>query len=183
MELKEITNRKVWQKFFNEVGSPSFLQSWEWGEFQRMLKYDVLRLGIYSNNKLLAIAQIIKIKSRRGNFLFLPHGPIITQQLTSNTIDLKSIISQFLNFSISISKDEGFSFIRIAPILEDRGEYRNIFQDLGFKEAPIYMHAETVWVLPLNKAEEELLSNMRKNYSLPYKKKAIREGVVIEKTN
>ena len=191
MKIKEITNQKIWQQVFDEAGSPSFLQSWEWGELQKRLNYDILRLVMFSQNTPIAIAQVIKIKSRRGKFLFIPHGPIFIKHLTPNIIHLKSSITQLLNYLITISKKEGFSFIRLAPILEDRGEYRKIFQDLGFKTAPIYMHAETVWILPLYKPrndgkkmvvvdDQQLLSQMRKTTRYLIRK-AQRENVVIEK--
>ncbi|MFN4213057.1 MAG: lipid II:glycine glycyltransferase FemX, partial [Microgenomates group bacterium] len=142
--------------------------------------YEILRLGIYSNNNLVAIAQVIKIKARRGNFLFIPHGPILTKNVTHSPKYLKSLISQFLNFLISISKNESFSFIRIAPLLENREEYQKIFQELGFRIAPLYMHAETVWVLSLNQSEDEILSQMRKTTRYLIRK-AQRYGVIIEK--
>jgi lipid II:glycine glycyltransferase (peptidoglycan interpeptide bridge formation enzyme) len=38
-----------------------------------------------------------------------------------------------------------------------------MFKNLSFSKAPIYMHSERVWVLPLlDKSEDELLSGMRK---------------------
>ena len=186
MEIKEIVNQSIWHNFFVENGSLSFLQSWEWGELQKKMGYDILRLGIYDNNLLTAISLVIKIKAKRGNFLFIPHGPIIknikyqSASWRTNIKYLKSIISQFLSFLISISKTEGFSFIRIAPILENNPENKIFFKNLNFKTAPIYMHAETVWILSLNKTEDELLRKMRKTtrYSI---RKAVRDGVVIEK--
>ena len=45
----------------------------------------------------------------------------------------------------------------------DNKENRRIFKKLGYRQAPIYMHAENTWVLSLNKAEEDLLYGMRKN--------------------
>ena len=42
-----------------------------------------------------------------------------------------------------------FTFIRIAPIFENTPENQKIFSDLGFKKAPIYMHAERLWILNL----------------------------------
>ena len=150
MKLKLITNKNLWQKFFNKNCFCSFLHSWEWGELQKFLGYPIIRLGFYNNkNQLEAICLLIKIKSKRGSFLFIPHGPIIAKHLTTNINHLKNILSQFLKFLKEIARKENFSFIRIAPILEDKEEYQKIFADLGFKTAPIYMHAETTWELPL----------------------------------
>jgi lipid II:glycine glycyltransferase (peptidoglycan interpeptide bridge formation enzyme) len=179
--IKKIENQIVWQKFFDENCNQSFLQSWNWGEFQKSLGYDVLRVGVYEKGSLQAITQIIKLKTKRGKFLFLPHGPIL--KVKSSKLKVKSYLEVLIKYSIAISKKEGFDFIRIAPIIENTAENQKIFKDLGFKTAPIYMHAETTWVLPLtNNTEEELLASMRKTHRYLIKK-AYRDGVVVEKTN
>jgi lipid II:glycine glycyltransferase (peptidoglycan interpeptide bridge formation enzyme) len=183
MKIKIISEKNLWQKFFDDNCSSSFLHSWEWGEFQQSLGYPIIRLGLFNDkNQLEAISLVIKIKSRRGNFLFVPHGPIIVNHLTSNTKHIKKILFELLKFLKEIAKRENYWFIRIAPIFENKNEYQKIFSDLGFKKAPIYMHAETTWELPLiNKTEEELLSSMRKTTRYLIKK-AARDGVLIEKT-
>ncbi|MBI4009387.1 peptidoglycan bridge formation glycyltransferase FemA/FemB family protein, partial [Candidatus Roizmanbacteria bacterium] len=78
MTIQEIVKKSTWQRFFEKNGSPSFLQSWEWGEFEKRMGYKVTRLGIYLKNELVGMAQVIHMKTRRGNFLFIPHGPILT---------------------------------------------------------------------------------------------------------
>jgi len=178
MNIREIQHRKDWDRFFNLVGSPTFLQSWEWGEFQESLGYPTIRIGIYDNQQLIAITQIIKIKAKRGNLLFIPHGPLFKPKTPSKKI--KTIIKTLINYLAKIAKKEGYSFIRIAPILINTPENRLIFRQLGFKTAPIYMHAETVWQLSLSAAEEIILANMRKTTRYLIKK-AIRENLNVEK--
>jgi len=182
MKIKIIDQKSLWQKFFDDNCSSSFLHSWEWGEFQQSLGYPIVRLGLFNNkNQLEAICLVIKIKSRRGSFLFIPHGPIFNQN-KNEKIKIKNYIEKIKNYLITLSKKENYWFIRMAPVLEDKEEYQKIFSDLGFKKAPIYMHAETTWELPLiNKTEEELLSSMRKTTRYLIKK-ATRDGVLIEKT-
>ncbi len=187
MKIKIIDERNLWQKFFNDNCSSSFLHSWEWGEFQKSLGYPIIRLGLFNDkNQLEAICLVIKIKSKRGSFLFVPHGPIISQKLKVKSQNQVRLGQKFLklikNYLLEIAKKENYWFIRMTPIFEDKNEYQKIFADLGFKTAPIYMHAETTWELPLiNKTDNELLSAMRKTTRYLIKK-AIRDGVVIEKT-
>ena len=201
--ISEITQKSIWDEFFNENGSPSFLHSWEWGEFENETSYKILRLGIYSSSgveksgenssrqarTLIAIILVIKIRARRGNFLFIPHGPIM--EVKSQKLKVKSIIKELLKYLEEIAKKEDFSFIRIAPTLLDTSENQKIFSDLGFKKAPIYMHAERLWVLPLTVEtrhasslqyinDEQLLSGMRKTTRYLIRK-AQRDGVIIEK--
>jgi len=206
MEIKIINNQNTWQKFFEENGSPSFLHSWEWGKFQEKQGSKIIRLGIYDKNNLFAIVLVIKIRSKRGNFLFVPHGPILRiphfsrlwrdsrgkQNLESfdfvqdkfriknYELRIKNILSTLVNYLTEIAKKEKFDFIRIAPVLSNNPENKDLFKNLGFKDSPIYMHAERIWQLPLGLPADKLLEQMRKStrYSI---NRAIRENVMIEK--
>lgn len=177
MEIIDISEKKIWDEFFEENGSPSFLQSWEWGEFQKTLNYMVIRIGVTENNKLKATAQVIKIRSKRGNFLFIPHGPINVKHQTLNVKRYLVIIRDYL---IDLAKKENYSLIRISPIMIDNPENQNMYKDLGFKTAPVYMHAETMWALDLVKPEEQLIAEMRKTTRYLVRK-AERDDVIIEK--
>ena len=193
--ISEITDKSIWDEFFNENGSPSFLQSWEWGNFEQKTGYEILRLGFYEDKTLVLIALIIKIKAKRGNFLFVPHGPVFAQKIKNEKIKIKNYIEKLKKYLIDLAKEENYSFIRIAPTLLDTKENLKIFSDLGFNKAPIYMHAERLWVLPLDctslqrplqkhtelmKTDEELLSEMRKTTRYLIRR-AERDGVTIEK--
>ncbi len=72
MEVKEITQKEIWENFFLECHEKTFLQSWNWGEFQERMGNKIWRLGIYSNEQrtanneqLLAVALITKIRAKR----------------------------------------------------------------------------------------------------------------------
>jgi len=171
MITKEIIDQPTWQKFFDENGSPSFLHSWEWGEMEKKQGYEIKRIGVFDDNRLIAIVLIIVITSKRGKFLFIPHGPLVK---------LKTVFKKLKEALIHLAKKENCFFIRIASVLENNQENEKLFIDLGFKKAPIYMHSETMWILPLNKTEDELLSQMRKTTRYLIKK-AAKDGVIIEK--
>jgi len=176
--ITNISSRSKWEAFFNKNGSPTFLQSWEWGEFQKRLGYDVLRLGILENKHLITIALVIKIRAKRGSFLFVPQGPIM--QVQSSKFKVQNYLRIITRHLTLIARKEGFSFIRISPLLEDSPEHQKVFAKLGFRKAPLYMHAEHVWRLTLDKNEDELLTDMRKTTRYLIRK-ATKSGVVIEK--
>ena len=52
--------------------------------------------------------------------------------------------------------------MRVRPQIFDTEENRQLFQNLGFKSAPMHLHAELTHQLDLSKSEPELLANMRK---------------------
>jgi len=174
-EIKKIEDKEVWENFLSEgeedksSSSPfaiareckekTFLQSWNWGEFQKMMGNKIWRVGIYEMSNLITTALLVKIQAKRGTFLFLPHGPNIKTQNPKLKIQNLERLLEELN---KIAKEEKISFIRIAPIWEKSEENIKIFKELGFRDAPIHMHPEVTWELDIKKPEEELLSKMRK---------------------
>ncbi|MGB2761974.1 MAG: peptidoglycan bridge formation glycyltransferase FemA/FemB family protein [Minisyncoccales bacterium] len=157
--IKEIFQKQVWEDFLLRCDEKTFLDSWNWGEFQKKMGYGIWRFGVFENNDLISVALMIKITAKRGSFIFIPHGP---NQKTKNKKQKTKILEVLLNKLKEIAKEEGCSFIRISPIWERNKENIKIFQDLGFRQAPIHMHPEASWKLDISESEEELLMNMRK---------------------
>jgi len=159
MIISEIDDKNIWENFLLNCRDKTFLDSWNWGEFQKMMGNDIWRLGAYKENNLLSVALMIKIAARRGTFLFCPHGPIIKKHETQNKIQ---ILGELLLELKKIAKNDGISFIRISPIWEKNEENIRIFKELGFRQAPIHMHPELTWELDITPDEEKLLIQMRK---------------------
>jgi len=159
MTISEIKDKNIWENFLSDCEEKTFLSSWNWGEFNKMMGNKIWQLGVFENNNLLSNALIIKIAAKRGTFLFVPHGPNIKAQSSK----LKTQSSKMLfNKLKEIAKEEKVSFIRIAPIWERNEENIKVFKDLGFRDAPIHIHPELTWQLNINLPEEELLMQMRK---------------------
>jgi len=150
MEVKEITNKQEWEGFLSGCRNKTFLQSWNWKNFQEQLDKKTWTLGIY-NTDLIAVFLVVKIKARRGTFLMIEHGPV-TNNPSQEIIDIT------INYLKDLAKKEKASFIRICPIWNKK--YEGLFK--GFRTAPMHEHPEVSWILDLDKTEEELLKEMRK---------------------
>lgn len=179
MNIENVPNADAWELLFNHAGSPSFLQAWEWGELQRQLGHEVERIVVKEQGREVAIAQIIKQRVRRGSFVYIPHGPLLVER--AEDIDYQAkIIHTVRDYLEDFCRREGFSFIRIAPILQNTPETRNLYRELKFSEAPIFINAdEHIWVLPLNKSPDDLLKDMRKTTRYLIRR-APKDGVEIE---
>jgi len=149
-EIKEIEDKEIWENSLLEFDEKTFLQSWNWGEFQKMMGNKIWRLGIFENSKLVNLILTIEIEAKRGTFLFIPH-------LVSS-----KYLQVLVNYLKALSREEKADFIRISPILERNEENIKIFKELGFRDAPIHMHPEVTWELDIKKPEEELISQTRK---------------------
>lgn len=79
MEIKEIKTKEIWENFLLGCEEKTFLQSWNWGEFQEKMGNKIWRLGIYENQELVSAVLVAKIPARRGTFLLIQHGPTIAQ--------------------------------------------------------------------------------------------------------
>lgn len=106
-------NSSTWNQFLiHEKGS--FLQSWEWGEFQKSLGKKIWRLQ-FQNSELLG--QVLVIKENLPlhlSFLYVPFGPTI---LTSLSLRKRKEVLQFLFDQMRrIGEKERLAFVRIEPL-------------------------------------------------------------------
>jgi len=159
MEIKEIKEKEIWERFLLDCEEKTFLQSWNWGEFNRVMGNKTWRLGIYENGELASVALVVKMVAKRGTFLLVPHGP---NSKIQNPKSKFQILESVLDELKKIAKGEKVDFIRISPIWQRNEENNEIFKKLGFKLAPIHMHPEASWKLDLRPSEEELLMRLRK---------------------
>lgn len=154
--IKEITDPTIWENFLLEQKNTPFFQSWDWGEVQKSIGFSIFRLGIYESGRLRGIVLYVHVKSRRGSFYHLRHGPVIFPW------DWK-YVQVLLDYLKVKAKKESVSFIRMAPLVPATDEIINQFESHGFINAPIHnMDAENAWIVDLDKSEDELLREMRK---------------------
>ena len=159
MEIEEIKNKEIWEDFLLNCEEKTFLDSWNWGEFQKKMGNKIWRLGIFENNRLVGAALITKIVAKRGTFLLIQHGPVFAKA----SADKSEVLKIFLDELKKIAKKEKASFIRIAPLLERNEENKKLLRDLGFRNSPMHAHAyEATLKLDLTPPEEDLLMGFRK---------------------
>jgi len=159
MELRKMTSKQEWEEFLLLCDRKSFLQSWNWGEFQKSLGNKIWRFGIYENEELISIALVIKHTARRGNYLIVPHGPVV---LSSYKVEGYKVLEELLNKLKELAKQERADFVRISPILGRSNENEQLFKDLGFRQAPLHSHPESSWKLNIEPSEQDLMNGMRK---------------------
>jgi peptidoglycan pentaglycine glycine transferase (the first glycine) len=160
MAIKEIIDKNIWESFFEVCQEKTFLQSWNWGEFQKAIGNKIWRLGIFDKGKLIGTVLISKIIAKRGVFFLIQHGP----NIKAESIKLKEqMLEMLLNTLRKIAQEEKASFVRIAPLWERNEENQKIFKKLRFRESPMHANAyEATWKLNILSSEEEILSGMRK---------------------
>ncbi|MCK4891556.1 MAG: peptidoglycan bridge formation glycyltransferase FemA/FemB family protein, partial [Candidatus Pacebacteria bacterium] len=136
----EDNQKESWNKFIAENFSESFLQSWEWGEFQKSIGRKIWRLAVVEDairqaqddNKsqinsqpkagqsraekfnILAVALIIKHDLPFGkSYLYCPRGPVT--RISSIQYPVSSIYDLLFGEIQKIAKKEKSLFLKIDP--------------------------------------------------------------------
>ena len=169
--VKNIEDKKVWEDFLNLHPEANFLQSWEWGDFQKNFGNVIHRIGFYDDAVLCGVILSVVEDARRGRYLTVPAGPILDWQNPEMVKVFKEEITKQ-------AKQDNCCFVRVRPQLEANDFSKSLFKQLGFVSSPIHLHAELTSQLDLSPTEESLLANMRKatRYEI---KKGITQGIVV----
>lgn len=171
-----INDKSLWEKFILAQPWQPFFQSWNWGQVQERVGNSVFRFGMYDKNKLTGICLAVLVNAKRGRYLHLRHGPLLSGFQKQFTPFLAEIKAQ--------AKDLNADFIRMSPLVEQTNFDINFLKQQGFRNAPIHnMDAENAWVLDLDKSEEEILAGMRKTTRYLVKKAQTLPIIVTKSTD
>jgi len=168
MKLLELSDKKIINDFLkktaNEAGT-EFLVSEEWADILRLEEENVKTFGVYDNQELIAIFNLIKKDFKFTLvYYYLPRGPVfaINLPLAKQTEAWQLLISEF-------KKLQGV-FLRVEP--------KNILPSSIKTVSSINLQPKETLMLDLSLSEEELLksfhSKTRYNIHLAEKK-----GVII----
>ncbi|MBU0598599.1 peptidoglycan bridge formation glycyltransferase FemA/FemB family protein [Patescibacteria group bacterium] len=153
MEIKEIIHKEVLNEFIGSQKMSQFLQSWEWGEFQKSLDRQIWRLGVFEGDNLVGSALVIKQTLPMGKcYLYCPRGPVGDNQDVFKELEFKIA---------SLGKEQSALFVKIEPPIEKKN--RQFFKDVisGFNSKPAdFVQPQDSWYMDLSQSEDELLQAM-----------------------
>ena len=170
MRLEELSekNRKIYNQFVASSLTGSFLQAWEWGDWQASLGHKASRFFLYNDSEQIVLSvQVLVHPLTFGRvYLYAPFGPIMASRYELKVSDMEFVVGQLQKLFPNCV------FIRFEPKLKQ--EY-GVF--LGKKTTNI-QPARTL-VVDLGKTREELLSAMhpKTRYNI---KLALKHGVEIQ---
>lgn len=183
MEIREITDQKIWDSFITSAAPQSFFQSWNWGEvinknakFQMTNDKCLWRFGIYDKESLIGVMQVHRVMAKKGAFLHVRHGPVLSMWN-------KKTVGLLLDYLKQQAKEHHAHFIRISPLIENSIHNQAFLKNFGCIPSPLHaMDGEYCWVLDLDQSEEELLAGMRKSTRYLVKQ-AIKLSVVVKESS
>lgn len=187
MQIIETKNsdKEKWDDFVL-ANKGDFLQSWEWGEFQKSFGKTIWRLAVIDEkSEFLAAALLIKHRLPLGkNYLYCSRGPLLKipnpKFQPPNKIQIKNFEALKLIFDKikEIAKKENSVFLKWEPAascfnviasLEYSGHGNPVsveinsdfYKSFEIVNSSVNLQPHDTLILDLNKAEEELLAGMK----------------------
>lgn len=157
MIIKEQQDAEEWNEFVAKNSSPSsFLQSWQWGEFQKSLGNKVYRLAVSEEGEILGAALVIvKPLPLSRTYLETPKGPIFKQSVVSSEL-LSCMVEELKR----IGQRETAVLARVNPPYPAQNLALTTYVFTTPKILLRQMEPANTIVVDLSKSEDELLVNM-----------------------
>ncbi len=144
LSIRAITNASHWNDFLLALRPNTFLQSWEWGQLQKQSGEGIRYLGFFAGDEQIGAALLITVNAKRGRHLFCPHGPLFTTDPA-----VRQRLPAFVDHCRNLARQDKAVALRLAPLLLTNNANVTAFKSLGFRPAPMHIHAERTWNLDL----------------------------------
>ncbi len=162
LKIKAINDEKVWERFIAEQSNTTFVQAPAYGDFYKSIGENYWIFGVYDNDRIVGGSLVVSVHARRGDFLYLPYGPILDDDIDLTKVD--EALDIFYKYLKAFAEDRKYDFIRVSPFVENSKHHIVRYRKNGFRSAPMHILAETTWMLDVKKSEEKLLREMKKNH-------------------
>lgn len=154
-------DKQKWNKFVAKNSWPaSFLQSWEWGEFNQKILGNQIQRWAVVEDKILRISLMLIKKSLPGGrfYYYCPRGLIWQKEYRDKRVNHYGDIIKKIKTEL-----EGAVFMRTCPPTEFKEYMHGFMQRFGFNKPKVLVHTKEpgkTLILDLNKSLEELSKNM-----------------------
>src|SRR3989344_8651910 len=154
--LNPIIKKEEWNEFVAENGG-SFLQSYEWGNFQQMSGHDVTRIVVKESGLIMLAAQIFRYTLPLGkSHLYIPYGPVFN--LLQDSRDREVFNFLIAELKKLASKESGVIFLKVE-MDKEWGEIDPIAA--GFRKSEKDVQARETMIIDLTSPEEDMLARMK----------------------
>lgn len=141
--------RGIWSEIQERYPEANFLQSPAWLKANELMGNRGVIIEASSDNWCVGIIK----DAKRGRYLEIPGGPLM---------DWRAQGEGMMQKIRKVAEEQKCVFVRIRPQLCKTAENLQLTDALGLKKAPMHLHAEHTVMIDLEKSEDELLAEMRK---------------------
>ncbi len=160
--IKELEDRNTWNDFVlntttsNNPFGYTFIQSFEWLDFQEEIGHEVLRLGVFDQEALVGLVPAVVVKAKRGKYLYLRHSPILDWD---NELLINAVVTELKE----ICKRKNLWFFRLSPLIDKDTQAEKKLINLGAKVSPMSdVDGMDTWIMDIRDEMPVLLSKTRK---------------------
>lgn len=148
--------KKAWNEFIKQHSPPigAFMQTWEWGEFQRMLGRKVERYFLSENKEPVAVFTLIHhLLPFNLSYGYVPRGPIIAASHSpeSKSLEIFNAIKKW-----AASNFPNLIFLRLEPPVTSVDF--NKIKKSGFYVPSYYVQPRYNHAVHIDKTEEEIIA-------------------------
>lgn len=178
MQVVEVKNIDSWNSYHNRCKRKSFLQTWQWGEFQKSQGREIERLAILFNENLVGISLCVIHDSKFEKYVYCPRGPLLLKDNIENYTQVLGALKEYW-------EGKGVGSLKIDPAFIRGSDIAEIPGKLGFIHSINFIQSEYNWMIDLVGSNEEELFDwckkhgMSKNYPT-YIRRARKKGVEVE---
>lgn len=160
-----------WDKIVKKYPEANFLQSPEYARMNEILGCKVFAEDFEGKAYVLMIVR----NAKRGRYLEIPCGPLVDFK------DKKMVEKVFAKI-VEVAQREKCVFVRMRPQLKADADNLKLLEKMGMEKSPMHLAAEHTVMIDLNKSEEELLAEMRRQTRYEVRR-ADKVGIKVEKGN
>lgn len=160
-----------WEETIKKFPEANVLQSPEYGQVNEKLGSEVI-IDTFDGQ---GWALMIVRNAKRGRYLEIPCGPLIDW-------NDKALRKTVMKKIAEVGKQKKCVFVRMRPQLKASPENLKTLEELGLKKSPMHLAAEHTVMINLEKTEDELLSDMRRQTRYEVRR-ADKLGIKVEAYN
>lgn len=150
LSLYPSITKEEWNRFVFAHGG-SFLQSWEWGEFQKKFGHGVTRVTVREGRTLLLIANIVHFQvPLKIQYWYVPYGPVYQR-------GSGELAFGFFTQEMRRMVPANVAFLKIEPDIDTPP----LPEELGFTRSPKSVQATETMIMDLSQSEARLLAHMK----------------------
>jgi lipid II:glycine glycyltransferase (peptidoglycan interpeptide bridge formation enzyme) len=178
MQTIEVKNIEEWDSYLNRCKRKSFLQTWQWGEFQESLGLKISRLAFFLSEEFLGVSLCIIQNTRFEKYVYCPRGPLLVKDSIQNYTQVLGALKEYW-------MDKGVGSIKVDPGIIKGSDLAKVPSQLGFVHSINFVQSEHNWMIDLVGDSEEVLFNWCKEHGMSsnyptYIRRARKKGVEIE---
>jgi peptidoglycan pentaglycine glycine transferase (the first glycine) len=167
-----IINRETWNAFVSDHPTGHLLQTWAWGELKSRFGWQVTRLAIAEEGRILAGAQVLfRPVPPAFSLAYIPKGPLVDWGSRLQTDALLSGLH-------GLSHSKRSAFLKIEPNTASGHSVGQAIDRCGFIVSRFTVQPPRTILVDLAPAEEDILAAMKQKtrYNI---RLAARKGVTI----